>query len=83
MARGMLLFRPETRRKSNCARAHQVVDMYTGVSLDLNRQHWWRTHADLSGRQALDDNHRTATRWARPKNRCVSGRALIYFSRRC
>ena len=74
MARGMHWFRSWTRRKSNCAGAHGAVDMWAGVSLDLDRVKWWRTHADLSGGQALDDNHRPATRWAPPQNRCVSGR---------
>ena len=74
MARGMRLFLFWRRRKSNCAGAHCIVDVLGGVSLDLNRQRWWRTHADLSGSQTLDDDHRPATRWARPQSRRVSGR---------
>lgn len=74
MARCTRLFVRSTRRKSNCAGAHSVVDMSAGVSLDLDHVRWWRTHPDLSGRQALDDNHRPTTRWACPQNRRVSGR---------
>jgi len=74
MARCTRLFLSSTRRKSNCAGAHGVVDMWAGVSLDLDRVKWWRTHSDLCGRQALDDDHRPATRWARPQSHRVSGR---------
>ena len=74
MARGTRLFLSSTRRKSNCAGAQGVVDMWAGVSLALDHVKWWRTHSDLSGSQALDDDHGPATRWARPQNRRVSGR---------
>lgn len=74
LARSTRSFLSSTRRKSNCAGAHGVVDMGAGVSLDLDHVKRWRTHPDLSGSQALDDDHRPAARWARPQNRRVSNR---------
>jgi len=74
LARSTRWFLSSTRRKSNCAGAQGVVDTWAGVSLDLDHVKRWRTHSDLSGRQTLDDDHRPATRWARPQNRRVSGR---------